>query len=205
MKHKLKTDPAKTFKNEVDEILDVVIKLIWIYTIFRGLFEKKEEDREKDYYKARAAHPQFFLTIHDSLLCGFCDTTALLFKEKDNETSIYSLIKHIKELKPSLAKKLREQIQARNGLLKKIKAIRHGAHAHRNKTKTPQEAFMEANLSLNMLKEVADFTQAIISELAEEAADSQNEKLKNLQLSNDILQSLTNDTDQVMRTLLKAA
>ena len=74
-----------------------------------------------------------------------------------------------------------------------------------NKTKTPQEAFIEANLSLNMLKEVADFTQSIINELAEEAAESQNEKLKNLQLSNDILQSLTNDTDQVMRTLLKAA
>ena len=205
MKHKLKIDPAKTFKNEVDEILDVVIKLIWIYTIFRGLFEKKEEDREKDYYKARAAHPQFFLTIHDSLLCGFCDTTTLLFKEKDNETSIYSLIKHVKELKPSLAKKLRKQIQAKNSLLKKIKSIRHGVHTHQNKTKTPQEAFIEANLSLNMLKEVADFTQSIINELAEEAAESQNEKLKNLQLSNDILQSLTNDTDQVMRTLLKAA
>ena len=64
---------------------------------------------------------------------------------------------------------------------------------------------MEANLSLNMLKEVADFTQSIISELAEEAAESRNEKLKNLQLSNDILQSLTNDTDQVMRIFLKAA
>ena len=88
MKHGLNTDSAKTFKNEVDEILDVVIKLIWIYTIFRGLFEKKEDGREEDYYKARAAHPQFFLTIYDSLLCGFCNTTALLFKEKDNETSI---------------------------------------------------------------------------------------------------------------------
>ena len=67
----------KTRESELGEMIDVVIKLVWNYTIFRALFEKNDADLE-----TRKAHPEFFLTMHDSLLCGFCTATTILFEDK---------------------------------------------------------------------------------------------------------------------------
>jgi hypothetical protein len=81
----------KTCESELGEMIDVVIKLVWNYTIFRALFEKNDADLE-----TRKAHPEFFLTMHDSLLCGFCTATTILFDDKEKATSLWSLIKKLK-------------------------------------------------------------------------------------------------------------
>ena len=88
----------KTRENELEEMIDVVIKLTWNYTIFRALFEKDDAD-----YETRKAHPEFFLTMHDSLLCGFCTGTTILFDDEEKATSLWSLIK---KTTPELANKL---------------------------------------------------------------------------------------------------
>ena len=89
----------KTNENELDEMIDVVIKLIWNYTIFCKLFEKKEA-----YADARQAHPEFFVTMSDSLLCSFFVAADLLFDEKEKATSLRNLIKDIEVSNPQLAK-----------------------------------------------------------------------------------------------------
>ena len=43
----------KTHKNELDEMIDVVVKLTWNYTIFCALIEKKDADLEVRECEAR--------------------------------------------------------------------------------------------------------------------------------------------------------
>lgn len=195
----------KTYESELDEMIDVVVKLTWSHTIFCALFEKKDVDREAGECEARKAHPEFFLAMHDSLLCGFCNAIALLFKNKDNETSFCSLIKRIEGTKPDLAKKFNEQIQANNSFIKSIKVLRHEFFAHRYITKTPQEVFAEARLHLNEMKEATDFTRLIIIELAGEAGGNRKQNLETQQLSKETLRCVANDAGRVMHTFMETA
>ena len=181
----------KSYENELDEILDVVIKLAWSHTILCALFEKKDADRQ-----VREIHQEFFITIYDSLLCGFCTTTALLFSEKEKATSICNLIRDIQQSKPELAKKLNEKICVNKSLIKKAEDIRHQACAHRWKAKTPHEVFAEAGLRLNMMKEIVELTRFVICELVEEVGKENPEKQ---QLSKETLQRVADDASQVMR------
>lgn len=102
----------KTHENKLDEMIDVVIKLVWNYTIFCKLFAKKG-----DYAEARQAHPEFFLTMSDSLLCSFFVSSDLLFCEKMKATSLRNLIKDVEVSNPELARMLNEKIPAGKGCI----------------------------------------------------------------------------------------
>lgn len=187
------------FENEVDEMIDVATKLNWTYTIFCVLFEKRD-----DYREARQAHPEFFVTMHDMLLCGFCSGVALLFKDKETEKSISNLIKQVEKTKPLFAKKLNDQIYAKQDFLKRIKTIRHQVCAHRPKTKTPQQIFEEAALRLEMLGEVSNLVREIIFELAAEAGGNHKINLENHQLNKTTLQHIGLDAGKAMNGFISS-
>jgi hypothetical protein len=180
----------KTYGEELDEMIDVVIKLTWSYTIFRALFE--DADRE-----AREAHPEFFLTMHDSLFCGFCVATALLFNTKAKATSICNLIKQVS--KPDLAEKLNDKITPRPSPIVKLQKMRNEVCAHRCKTKTAQEVFHEVAPRVSTMKEVVDLAKSIICELAEHAGVKKRENIEEQQFSKETLQQIADDAGQVMR------
>ena len=179
-------------------MIDVVIKLTWSYTLFRALFEKKDADRE-----AREAHREFFLTMHDSLFCGFCVGTALLFEEKEKATSICNLVKEFGVSKPELAKKLNEKIRANRRPIDELEKIRHQVCAHRWKKKTPQEVFIEACPRMSVMQAVVDLARSIILELAGDAGVQKRENLEKQQLSKATLQCIADDAGQVMRAFVK--
>ncbi len=188
----------KTYENELDEMIVAVIKLTWSYTIFRVLFEKKDADRE-----TRETHPEFFLIMHDTLFCGFCVATALLFEDKEKATSICNLVREVGVSKPELAKKLNERIHANRQPIDELQKIRHQVCAHRWKRKAPQEVFEEVRPRVNMMKEVADLARSIISELAEGAGVRKREDMEKQQLSTETLQCIADDAGQVMRAFMK--
>jgi hypothetical protein len=181
----------KTRESELGEMIDVVIKLVWNYTIFRALFEKNDADLE-----TRKAHPEFFLTMHDSLLCGFCTATTILFEDKEKATSFWSLIK---KLKPELASKLNEKIRFKSSYIKKVETLRHQVFAHRWEAKSPQDVFAEVQLQVNMMTEIASLAQLIIFELAGEIANDRKDELQRQQLSQSTLQSITAEVAQLMQ------
>jgi len=187
----------KTYEDELDEMIDVVIKLTWSYTIFRALFEKKDADRE-----AREMHPEFFLTMHDSLFCGFCVATALLFEDKGKATSICNLVKEIEVSKPERANRLNERIRANRLAIGELEKIRHQVCAHRWKKKSPQEVFDEVRPRVSMMKDVVDLAKSIISELAEDAGVEKWENMERQQLSKETLQAIADDAGEVMRSFV---
>jgi len=181
----------KTRENELQEIIDVVIKLAWNYTIFRALFEKNDTDCE-----TRKAHPEFFLTMHDSLLCGFCAATTILFDDKAKATSFWHLIK---KSTPELANKLTEKIQLSSSYIKKVEALRHQVFAHRWEAKSPQDVFTEVRLQTDMMTEVVKLAQFVICELADEITKGRKEELHRQQLSQSTLQSISTEVAQLMQ------
>ena len=184
----------KTYENELDEMIDVVIKLIWNYTIFCKLFEKKEA-----YADARQAHPEFFVTMADSLLCSFFVAADLLFNEKKKATSLRKLIKDIEVSNPQLAKKLNGKIPTSKGsLIGKIAIMRNQVFAHRWNAKTPQVVFHEASVTPNMMKEITELAQSIICDLAEGFGGIKRVNIERIQLSNNTLQCIADDAGLVM-------
>jgi hypothetical protein len=181
----------KTRENELKEMIDVVVKLVWNYTIFRAFFEKNNADLE-----TRKTHPEFFLTMHDSLLCGFCTATALLFDGKEKATSLWSLIK---KSKPETVKALGEKIQLNSVYIKKVEALRHQVFAHRWQAKSPQDVFAEVQLQVNMMAEIVNLAQSTILELAGEIDRNKSEELQRQQLSQSTLQSITAEVAQLMQ------
>jgi len=191
----------KTYESKVDELIDVVIKLTWNYTIFCKLFEKQE-----GYTEARQGHPEFFVTMHDSLVCSFFVAADLLFCEKKKATSLRNLIRAIEMSKPELAKKLNGKIPTGKGsLIEKIGIMRNQVCAHRWEAKTPREVFAEAAFRLNMMKETVDLARSLICELAEEAGGNRKEKLERQQLSDNTLQCVADDAAHVISAFIKAA
>lgn len=186
----------KTYENELDEMIDVVIKLTWTYAVFCALFEKKSADRE-----TREEHPELFLTMHDSLLCGFCVATAVLFEEKEKATSICNLIREVEVSKPELGNKLKERIRANRRPIQELEKIRHQVYAHRWKKKAPQEVFDEVRPRVSMMKEVVDLARSIVSGLAQESGGQKRENLEKQQLSKRTLQCIADDAGQLMRAL----
>jgi hypothetical protein len=183
----------KTYENELDEMIDVVVKLIWNYTIICKLFEKKEI-----YTQVREAYPQFFITMYESLLCSLCVTIDLLFCKKQKATSLCNLIKDIESSRPEFAKGLNEKISLKDGLIEKIGGIRNQVCAHRWEAKTPKEVFAEVGIKLNMIKEIADLAQLIVSELAEEAGGNRRENMEQLKLNKETLQFTEDSAVRVM-------
>ncbi len=187
MKHRL----MKTRENELEEMIDLVIKLSWTYTVFRALFAKKDADSE-----VRQQHPEFFLTMHDSLFCGFCVATEILFEEKEKATSLWSLIR---KSKPQVAHGLSEKIRAHNSSIENIEAIRHQVCAHRWQAKSPQEVFAEVRPRLSMMAEINNLGRFVLLELVGEVDSNRRTALERQQLGELRLRSVTDDASQVMR------
>ena len=181
----------KTHKEEIEEMIDAVIKLTWNYTVFRALFEKNEVDCE-----ARQTHPEFFLTMHDTLFCGFCVMTELLFEKKAGRTSLCGLIG---KAKPDLANRLTEEIRAKASPIEKIEAIRYQVCTHRFQAKSPKDVFAEASPRVSMMTEVANLARFVILELVGEVDGDRKAELEKQQLSESTLRCVANDADQVMR------
>jgi len=180
----------KTQKEELQEMVDVVIKLTWNYTVFRALFEKNEADCE-----TRQAHPEFFLTMHDSLFCGFCVATEILFEEKAKATSLWSLIRRSK-----LEKGLSQKIPAlNNSSIKTIEAIRHRVCAHRWQAKSPQDFFAEVWPRVTMMKDIVNLARTVILELVGEVDARRGAELESQQLSETTLQCVADDACRVVR------
>ena len=194
----------KTYENELDEMIGAVIELTWNHTIFCTLFVEKDVELETRKCKARNAHPEFFLVIHNSLLCSFCVTTDLLFhKDKNGKaTSLCNLIRDIEASKPDVAKQLNEKIYAKKNLIEKVGTLRNEVCAHLWEAKTQQEVFAEADVRLNMMKEIIDLAQIIICELAEEAGGNRRKNIEEQQLCKETLRCVARDANQVMRTFL---
>ncbi len=72
----------KTYEDELNEILDVVIKLAWSYSILCALFEKKDADR-----RVRETHQELFITMYDSLR-KFVTSAAFLFSKKEARSNL---------------------------------------------------------------------------------------------------------------------
>jgi hypothetical protein len=200
-----KSTIMKTYENELDEMIEVVVELVWSCTIFRALFEKKDADRELKEFEARRSHPHFFITMRNSLLCNFCVTTDLLFHEdkKGKATSLCNLIRDIEVSKPGIAKQLSEKIYAKRNLIKKIGILRNQVCAHRSEAKTEQEVFAEADVRLYMMKEITDLAQLIISELAEEAGGNRRENLELLKLDAGTLNFIEGDAGRIMNAFME--
>ncbi len=180
----------KTRNEELDEMIDLVIKLNWTYTIFRSLFKKQDADSE-----ARCAHPEFFLAMHDSLLCSFCVAVEILFETKPKATSLWNLIKQIE---PQLSAKLSTRIQASNTSIKDIEAIRHEVNAHRWQAKTPQRVFAEVQLRIKTMAEIANLARVLVLELAGDIDNKRKAELENQQLSESTLSCVAGDAGKVL-------
>lgn len=185
----------KTREEELKEMTDLVIKLMWNYKVFRALFEVNDTD-----YETRIAHEEFFMTMHDSLLCFFCMSVTILFDDKEKATSFWSLIR---KSRPDLAKELTEKIQINNGKVRKIETIRHQFFAHRLQKKSPQDVFNEAKLQAGVMGEIADLAKFIIYKLAEEITPGKKEELEKQQLSQLRLNGITAEVAEIMRTFPK--
>jgi len=181
----------KTHENELGEMVDLVVKLTWTHTIFRTLFRKQNADAE-----ARYAHPDFFLTMHDSLLCSFCTGTEILFEDKEKATSIWSLIR---KAKPQVASELVQTIHAHKNSIDKIEAIRHRVCAHRSQAKSPASVFAEVQLRFNMMTEVVDLVRYLILELAGDADGRIKSELENQQLSESTLSHVADEAARVLQ------
>jgi len=182
----------KTLTEELDEMIDVVTKLVWTFTIFQALFKKKDPGSE-----VRNAHPQFFLTMHDSLLCSFCVAVEILFEEKEKATSLWSLIR---QSSPQPMNELARKIDVHRSSIKKIEAMRHQVCAHRWKAKSPQQVFIEVQLRFSMMTEIADLARVLILDLVGEMDGNRKTELEQQQLSESALISIADDAANVLES-----
>ncbi|HZR17977.1 MAG TPA: hypothetical protein VFE51_11830 [Verrucomicrobiae bacterium] len=180
----------KTRNNELEEMIDLVIKLIWTHTIFRTLFRKQDADSE-----VRGAHPEFFLAIHDSLICSFCVGVEILFQQKAKARSLWSLVRQVE---PLLSNKLTASIQAHNTSIQDIEAIRHQVCAHRWQAKSPQKVFAEAQLRIKPMTEMVDLVRFLILELAGEVESKRRAGLEQQQMNESTLSCVAGDAERVL-------
>jgi hypothetical protein len=155
------------------------------------LFAKNDSDSE-----TRSEHPEFFLTIHDSLFCGFCVATEILFEDKEKATSLWTLMR---KSRPEVATGLSEKIRAHEASIEKIEAIRHQVCAHRWRSKTPQEVFAEVHLRVNMMTDIVGLARFAILELVGEISSSRRAELERQQLSDHTIQIVGEDADKVIQ------
>lgn len=181
----------KTRNEELEEMIDLAIKSIWTYTIFRTLFRKEDADSE-----ARRAHPEFFLAMHDSLLCSFCVAVEILFEEKPKATSLWSLVR---QAEPQLSSQLETRILAHYSSIKDIETIRHQVCAHRWQAKSPQEVLAEVQLRINAMTEIAQLTRFLILELAEDIDSKRKAELEKQQLSESTFGCVAEDALKVLQ------
>lgn len=191
----------KTYREKLDEMTDAVIKLVWNYTIFCGLFEKiGSAEHDAKAAEARLAHQEFFIAMEASLLGSFFVVADLLFHEDKyaKATSLCNLIRDLAVRKPGVAKKLGDKIHAKRNLIERGGVLRNQFWAHRWEAKTPQAVFSEAGVKLSMMKEIADLAQAVIVELAGEEDALLKENLERHQLSQSTLQCVAQDAQWVL-------
>jgi hypothetical protein len=145
--------------------------------------------------EVRDEHPEFFLTMHDSLLCSFCVAVEILFEEKETATSLWSLIR---KSDAQVASNLQKRIRAHKTSIKKVETIRHQVCAHRWQAKSPQGVFAEVRLRFNMMTEIADLARSIILELTEAVDTTRKAEIERQQLSDSTLCIVADDATQVL-------
>jgi len=176
-------------------MIDLVVKLIWNYKILRAFFVVNDAD-----YETRKAHPEFFMTMHDSLICAFCVGLTVLFDDKEKATSLWSLIE---KSKPAVAKELGDKIRLNQNNIQKIEAIRHQVFAHRWQKKSPRDVFAEVQLQVGIMGEIADLSKFAVYKLSEEIDPTRKADLEKQQLNQSTLQAIADEVAQLMRTFPK--
>lgn len=188
----------KTYEESLDEMIDVVTKLVWNYTAFSGLFKKGEA-----YLGARLRHQEFFLTMYDSMFSSFCMSTRILFNANPDQDSLTNLINYVEVQKqnPSLAQKLNAKIANHEPSIKVLRNMRNKAFGHRNKSHTQDEVWSKYKPSFNMMTEVKDLALFVILELAQEAGGQRKENLESQQLDSSTLQRIADASEHVLQAL----
>jgi hypothetical protein len=182
----------KTYEERIAELKNVVIQLVWTYTVFSEYWKKS-----KGYRAARMTHPEFSLVLHNSLLCDFFISTRILFKGGGNDESLSNLIAHFERTnrKPALSERLRLKRLALEKTLEKLRDLRDDLFAHRFQDKKAEEVSKKLMPRLGQMKEVADLAKEILYELLDK---KQREFLDGQQLSHSTLQSIAADTRTVL-------
>jgi hypothetical protein len=183
----------KTRDEELDEIIDVVVKLVWTHAAFQSLFSKHPADAE-----VRCEYPELFLTLHDALVCSFCVAVEILFEEKEKATSLWSLIR---KSRPQLSSELTRRIQVHTSAINRIETVRHQVCAHRWQAKLPKDVFAEVQLRLSTMTEIADLARSLILELVGEIDGDKKLELKKQQLGDLTVGCVTGAAGKILQAL----
>jgi hypothetical protein len=187
---------VKSFEQQFEEMADLVIKLVWGYTIFRAMFTKNGADCE-----TRAMHPELFLTLDECLVSGFCIKAAILFETHEKQLSLCNLIRATESLKPDLAKKLAEKVTASEKAIAALEVIRNQVVAHRSFKKNTQDVYDEAKAQVGMMEQVSDLAKSIVLELASVVGEERRATLERQQFSKENLQIVADDAAKIVRAL----
>jgi hypothetical protein len=143
-------------------MISEVIEFTRSYVAWRELVEPKNRP-------VREEHPDFFLTVTNSLVQGFCVSTYQLFDRDTRTKSLPHLIEELGSSHTSLVQGLQSAIQTQRPVLDKIFHIRCNVYAHRNRSQDPQAVFKAAGLTPRQMKAVVHLSQNIVSSLADAA------------------------------------
>lgn len=185
----------KTYEERLYESADLVIKLVWIYTVFRALWERKQS-----HVRARQGHPELFLALHESLLCTFCMATWVLFNEKAKTESLPNLIQQVELSNPGLGKNLKAEIYHRKNSLAKIASLRNQAFAHRYTTTNQRQVWDKIRPLLKNMKEVANLTKSLFIQLAKESGSKRLQDFEKQQPSEARLHLIVGDARRVVES-----
>jgi hypothetical protein len=145
--------------NSIREMVDEVIEFSCSYIVWRELMEPSNVE-------VRSAHPDFLLTITNSMVRGFFVGAYQLFDWNGKTKSLLRLIEDLRSSNPVLAQHIESTVKAQRHVLDKIFSIRNNVYAHRNRTKRPESMFSAAGITPRMLKIIVDLAQKVVSMLA---------------------------------------
>jgi hypothetical protein len=126
----------------------------------------RTENKTK-YPEIRERHGRFFEPVQHLLASEFFVICYQLFDHRADSKHIQGLINGVAQSNPALGSAMQAKMAATNAMLAKVKTIRSKVFAHREKAISPSNVFENAKLRVGEMREVVEFAQNIISELAE--------------------------------------
>lgn len=190
---------APMSEKTIEEMSDQVAALTRTYVIWWLLKEKKNMER---YSPTMQLYPEFFGTVIESLIQGFCVITYQLFDHNHGNKSLIALLKDTENVDAARAKVLTAKIDGHRPLLHKVFSIRGSVYAHRNKNESPEGIFKKVKLSPNQMKAIVDLAHDVICGIAD-AAKVETEADLREELRQDE-QNARSDTYSMMQDLEKA-
>lgn len=178
--------------NMVREMISEVIEFTRCYVVWRELVQPKNRP-------AREEHPDFLLTITNSLVQGFCVGTHQLFDRDTRTKSLPRLIEELRASHSSLVQGLQAAIQAQRPVLDKISRIHCNVYAHRNRSQDPQAVFKAAGLTPRQMNAIVLLAQEVVSALADATGVEKKDDVEAQFRSHETW--VLNDTRQVVRAL----